>query len=140
VTSPVGSPNLSKKAAVTAPATPLLAGGEMKLKTPIVEGQPLPPEEGSAHTADMIVMMDPKPMPMGGETTTTPMSTEASAPTVAAPRLTRIQFTSSQDMGAIATFAELKRALKHRNLEDAKAIEQSIKAGEIRVPVLKRTF
>jgi hypothetical protein len=137
---PVVNRNMPAKKAASA-AAPAFAAGEMKVKAPVVEGQPLPAEEGTAHTADMVVMMDPKPMSAGPEPVggMQPMP-EAGTTPAAVPRLTRIQFTSSQDMGSIATFAELKRALKHRDLEGAKAIEESIKAGEIRVPVLKRSF
>ena len=48
--------------------------------------------------------------------------------------------TTYDNSDQVATLADLKRSLRNSNLEDQRAIEKSIKAREIRLPVFKRNF
>ncbi len=123
---------------------PQFAAGEMKIKAPISEAKPNTTDGGSVTTADMVVMMDPvvakapSSAPETGEKKEPETTLPAPAPRTA--RYTLTSMSSPETAGQAASFADLKRMLKNRDLDSAKAIEQSIKAREIRVPVLRRTF
>jgi hypothetical protein len=84
------------------------------------------------------VPMNPDPQPKREDLRST--ETSAGATAAAGGRVLLASSLSPQGAGQIATFAELKRALKYRDLDGAKAIEQSIRAREIRVPVLRKSF
>lgn len=138
------APGAKPKAATGGIAQSSIGTGEMKLKTPMGEAKPNTSDDGTTTTADMVVTMDPKPMttipdPIIYERMKEP---EPATPTMT-PVLSRFVLTSSSSpdtVGQAATLAELKRSLKARDLDSARAIEQSIKAREIRLPVLRKTF
>ncbi len=94
----------------------------------------IPATSSNMATADMIVKVPDMDMLKGMS------GAEESA---AAPAYTHYTLTAdvtTDTSGPASSLAELKRTLRNRNIDDIRAIEKSIKAREIRLPVFRRAF
>jgi len=136
-----------------------------KLNTSVVKGNKKPAAVNPVQTADFKVkvpMMNTVPdddmpdnmeemMAKAADPMTTDMSTKthdmdpmtkeaAAATATPSAHYTLISNSSPDIAGQAASLADLKRSLRNRNLDDMQAIEKSIKAKQIRVPVFKGSF
>jgi hypothetical protein len=127
------------------PSAPLFAQRLNDFKTKV--GDLNGPSNGNSDPEPDPVIMEPmQPMEMrtagGGmpETTGGEPKTDPGGPT-AAIRYTLVAGVAPDTSGQIASLADLKRSLKQRGTDwQARGIEDAIRAKEIRVPVLRRSF
>jgi hypothetical protein len=121
-------------------------GQDTRSTSPTTGGMTTEPQPMT--TEEMMVASNPAPMkPVSGDMMTAnmvePMNTAAEAGEPAPSKPVRYTLTGGQmvgDASQAASLAELKRQLRGRNLEGIQALEKSLKAREIRVPVFRGNF
>jgi hypothetical protein len=122
-----------------APVNPVQTA-DFKVKVPMMNT--VPDDDMPDMEEMMVKAMDPMAADMSAKAhDMDPMTKEAvAATTTASTHYTLISNSSPDISGQAASLADLKRSLRNRNLDDMQAIEKSIKARQIRVPVFKGSF